>query len=64
MLRRYARACHLASAHAGGLLEPLYRLHASRLKALREPRPPLADLARCVRATHPSPCCQTPCVGA
>jgi hypothetical protein len=49
---RYARACHLASAHAGGLLEPLYRLHAARLKALRLPAPPLADLARCARAAH------------
>lgn len=44
---RYARACHLASVHAGGLLEPLYRLHATRLKALRMPGAPLVDLARC-----------------
>ena len=46
-MRRYARACHLASVHAGGLLEPLYRLHATRLKVLRTPDAPLADLTKC-----------------
>lgn len=53
VLRAYARASHLASAHAGGLLEPLYRLHASRLKALRGPAAPLADLARWALAARP-----------
>ncbi|KAK9841857.1 hypothetical protein WJX81_007591 [Elliptochloris bilobata] len=53
VLRRYAHACHLAAAHAGGMLEPLYRLHASRLKALRSEAAPLADLARyCFTAEH------------
>ena len=33
-LRRFAAASHLASLHAGGLLEPLYQLHACRLKLL------------------------------
>lgn len=33
-LRRFASAAHLAAAHAGGLLEPLYSLHAARLKLL------------------------------
>lgn len=33
-LRFFARSSHLASLHAGGLLEPLYALHAARLKLL------------------------------
>lgn len=33
-----ARACALASVHAGGLVEPLYRLHATRLKLLQAPQ--------------------------
>lgn len=33
-LRMLARSAHLAASHAGGLLEPLYALHAARLKLL------------------------------
>lgn len=33
-LGRFAKASHLAATHAGGLLEPLYVLHAARLKLL------------------------------
>ena len=33
-----ARACALASVHAGGLVEPIYRLHATRLKLLHQPQ--------------------------
>lgn len=32
-----ARACNLASVHNGGVLEPLYQLHAARLKLLLRP---------------------------
>ena len=46
-----ARACSLASVHAGGLVEPLYRLHATRLKILQQPQSlepaALALIARC-----------------
>jgi hypothetical protein len=33
-LHSLARACHLASVFVGPRIEPLYRLHASRLKLL------------------------------
>ncbi len=46
-----ARACSLASVHAGGLVEPLYRLHTTRLKILQQPQflepAALALIARC-----------------
>ncbi|CAL8466575.1 g6111 [Coccomyxa elongata] len=32
-----ARACALAAVHAGGLVEPIYRLHGTRLKLLHQP---------------------------
>lgn len=33
-LQLLAQSCYLAALHANGLLEPIYRLHASRLKLL------------------------------
>lgn len=39
VLRHYARACWLASTLLGGRVEPLYRLHASRLKLLLQASP-------------------------
>mmetsp|Transcript_16588 Transcript_16588/g.46306 ORF Transcript_16588/g.46306 Transcript_16588/m.46306 type:complete len:1287 (-) Transcript_16588:221-4081(-) len=40
-LRLMAQSCHLATVHSGGILEPLYRLHASRMKLLlQEPCSP------------------------
>jgi hypothetical protein len=43
-----ARACHYAEVHNGGVLEPLYQLHATRLKMLTSASPPLSDISRCV----------------
>lgn len=47
-----ARACALASVHAGGLVEPIYRLHATRIKLLHQPQAltpaALTLLARCL----------------
>lgn len=38
VLRHMARACHLATRFHGGRVEPLYRLHATRLKYLEGPK--------------------------
>jgi hypothetical protein len=47
-----ARACALALVHAGGLVEPIYRLHATRIKLLHQPQAltpaALTFLARCL----------------
>ena len=45
-LRQFALACHRANAAVSGALEPLYRLHASRLKLLMGPDPDLPLIAR------------------
>lgn len=45
-LRHYALACHRANEAVGGALEPLYRLHASRLKLLLLPVPDLKAISR------------------
>ena len=45
-LRHYALACHRANEAVSGALEPLYRLHASRLKLLLEPGADLRNIAR------------------
>ena len=45
VLHLLARACHDAAKHRGGLTEPLYRLHATRLKLLLAPDPPLDVIA-------------------
>ena len=55
-LPEFARACRCAARHTDGALEPLYRLHATRLKLLLKSCPPalplLRQLARycCMRA--------------
>lgn len=50
-LPAFARACRCAALHTDGALEPLYRLHATRLKLLLASRLPglplLRQLARC-----------------
>lgn len=45
VLQLLARACHLAARHRGGQTEPLYRLHATRLKLLLASEPPLDAIA-------------------
>ena len=45
-LRHCALACHRANEAVGGALEPLYRLHASRLKLLSQPEPDLRVISR------------------
>ena len=45
VLHLLAEACLLATAHKGGQTEPLYRLHASRLKLLLGSEPPLEAIA-------------------
>ena len=45
-LRHYALACHRANEAVSGALEPLYRLHASRLKLLLLPNADLRCIAR------------------
>ena len=45
-LGHFAMACHRARAAVSGALEPLYRLHASRLKLLMAPDPDLPLIAR------------------
>ena len=45
VLHLMAQACHKADTHEGGLTEPLYRLHATRLKLLLGPNPPLGAIA-------------------
>jgi hypothetical protein len=45
-LGHFAMACHRAKAAVSGALEPLYRLHASRLKLLMGPDPDLPVIAR------------------
>ena len=56
----YARACRCAALHTDGALEPLYRLHATRLKLLLKSRPPglplLRQLARCYCTRAPAAC--------
>lgn len=41
-----AKACCLARLHAGGQIEPVYQLHALRLKLLQQPNPDLTLLSR------------------
>jgi hypothetical protein len=56
-----ARACRCAALHTDGALEPLYRLHATRLKLLLPKGCPpglpslplLRQLARCCCLAHP-----------
>uniref|UniRef100_A0A061REY4 Calcineurin-binding protein cabin-1 n=2 Tax=Tetraselmis sp. GSL018 TaxID=582737 RepID=A0A061REY4_9CHLO len=48
-LPQMARACHLAKVHSGGLLEPIYRLHASRLKLITENAVDADALKACAR---------------
>ena len=46
MLHHMADSCRLALSHKGGQTEPLYRLHATRLKLLlASDVPPLAAIA-------------------
>ena len=46
VLHGFALACRHAKLYAGGLLEPLYRLHATRLKMLLSGDVPLPLLCR------------------
>ena len=45
-LSHFALACHRAKAAVSGALEPLYRLHASRLRLMMGPDPDLPVIAR------------------
>ena len=44
VLHHLAKACHLANEFAGGSVEAVYQLHATRLKLLREDQPNFAAL--------------------
>ena len=46
VLHHLAKACHLAKQFAGGSVESMYQLHATRLKLLQASQPNLAILQR------------------